>query len=166
MANYPETVRELYPADTRWGNGYVKPPLWGKVTAAFEAELDQQRAGIRETIAFFEDKYPAFHWWETNFVEIKPASSLLMQSVNPRLAFQCMADLTHLTGVVEKIAGFDTHAEYVDAYAARLALNGLAVTPDGQQQLDEAQSHMTPEDIEMLWQLTYGIGRQALGNVE
>src|SRR5690606_41657325 len=82
MANYPETVRELYPADTRWGNGYVKPPLWGKVTAAFEAELDQQRAGIRETIAFFEDKYPAFHWWETNFVEIKPASSLLMQSVN------------------------------------------------------------------------------------
>lgn len=162
MASYPETVSELYPDDTRWGEGYVAPPLGGKVTPSFEAELDQSRAHIRDTIRFFEDKYPDYKWWERTFVEEHPAASLLMQSVNSTLAFQCMADITRLTRIVAEQTPVDIGANYFDVYTARLALDALAVLPDGQVQLDEARSHMTTEDNELLWQVTYGIGRGAL----
>ncbi len=166
MAEYPRTINELYPEDTRWGEGIVPAPLWGEVTPAFEADLDQSRAWIRDTIRFFEDKYPDFHWWERAFVEARPAVSLLMQSVNPKLAFQCMADITQLSQEVARQAPEDIGADYIDVGTARLALNALAIVSDGQEQLDEARSYMTEEDQEALWRLAYGIGGSALGAEE
>ena len=165
---YPKTIKDIYPEDTRFGFAYLRPPLDGVVTPAYEADLDQQQAEARETIRFFEEKYPDFRWWESTFVEEKPAVSLLMQSVNDRLGFASNFSLHEVFGIVEKLGGVETalvqngaeaETEYDDVYAARLATRVLQATPDGRLLLEEAKQHMTDEDLEQLWQLEYGMSR-------
>ncbi len=155
MTDFPRTTRELYPSDTRWGEGHVKSPLWGEVIPAYQLELDQIVAHIKETIQFFEAKYPDFHWWETDFVEENPAVSLLMQAVNHRLAFQCIGDVSCLMQKVRQEDVVVPDADSPEGYAGRLAVRALATLPDGHAQLYEAQLHMTPQDRQIFWQVIH-----------
>lgn len=155
------TIRDVWPDDPRWGNGYIKPPLGGVYDESYRQYVEDLIELEQQTVAYYTEKYPDTAWWAKDFVDAHPAVALLLQSVNDQRVFASQAVFKSLVDLVEKLSLLPATppSEYYDVQIARLAFSAIINGDKGGGELELAHSIMTETDRQELFLLLAGQSR-------